>query len=81
MNYPECEKLIIAKNSEIKDFIDWMKQEGYVLCKVYRGELRQTYNTTTIDLLGAFFSIDMDKVEEEKKKILELIGEGWTFLE
>ena len=79
---PECEKLasVSDKSNELGHFLDWMFTENdYVLCKWYEdeGEDGQDYyrvhlsNSLINDVLAKFFHIDLDKVEQERRALLE----------
>ena len=83
---PECEKLLAVseKSNEIGEFLDWMFREtDYVLAKWCEEECEdgQDYYRVHLsdgminDILAEFFHIDLDKVEQERKALLEWVRE------
>lgn len=85
MKYPECEKLkeVSEDSNKIGAFLDWlMYDKGIVLSKEYEGECehceRSIDQLFPIDvnieqLLADYFEIDLYKVEEERRKMLEIL--------
>lgn len=83
--YPECEKLhaVHEESQKIGDILEWLQQEqGYTLCKYqdeeYSPEMDEgfpagfypTYERIE-ELLAKYFQIDMDKVDDERRQMLE----------
>jgi hypothetical protein len=73
--YPECEKmaLITDKSQVIGEFMDWLLGR-YVLCQYkhpLHGDWPVPQNVNIQKLLAEFFEIDLDKVDAEKKAMLE----------
>ena len=66
--YPECEKLAIVSDESqtIGVFLDWLCEEM---------DVNVEYDTglTINELLAKFYDIDLNKVEEERRAILEYI--------
>ena len=81
--YPECEKQakIIDKAQVCGEFLDWLRAHGLVLAEwVHRGnpepegwdELWQTRKSIN-QLLAGFFEIDLAKIEQEQRAMLDAI--------
>jgi hypothetical protein len=75
--YPECEKMAAIKDKSqvIGEFLEWASEtQGFRLCisDWYSNEYIPIGMTTEI-LLAKFFDIDLNKVEIEKRKILDNI--------
>lgn len=72
--YPECEKLAeVSKDSQIiGQFLDEMKYAGKELCTFDDSEEQWMPVRGTIEsILAEYFGIDMNKVEEERRAILD----------
>lgn len=72
--YPEHQKLkaISDKSQCVADFWDYMEQQGIVFAE--RGENSQfLYHTmkNKRDFIAEFFDIDMNKIEAEKRAMIE----------
>lgn len=72
---PECEKLraVKEKSQAIGEFLDWLSSQGIVLAAwntdgCDRLELRRG---SIEELLAEYFNIDLDKVETEKRALLD----------
>ena len=75
--YPEHEKLSKIKNESqaIGEFVEWLEGKGIELCAI-PPEFDHTYlpiHRSINDLLAEHFSIDLDKIEQEKRQMLEAI--------
>ena len=72
-DYPECEKL--AKIAPLSQQMgEFLMESNYVLCKWC--DLRKGYHPVTPDIqtmLAEHFEIDMHKVEEERRAMLEAL--------
>jgi len=77
--FPECEKMsaIRDKSQVIGEFIEWMKQErGLTICSCSACGNYYVPTATTIEqLLLKFFDIDQDKVETERRSMLNSMRE------
>jgi len=76
--YPEHEKMkTVQENSQIiGEFLEWLSSKNLSLCKWQdgvTGEGYYAYHFSIEELLAEFFNIDLKKVEEEKKSMLESI--------
>lgn len=79
MKYPECEKMNkVAKESQaIGNFLEWLsKNKKLTLCEFIEGDAYTydryiPYHYQIEELLAKFFKIDLNKVEQERRQILE----------
>lgn len=74
--YPECEKMAKVKDKSqiIGEFIDWIiETQKFIVCvdSGYGGYY--PVNITIEELLAKFFGIDLNKVEEERRQMLDEI--------
>jgi len=75
--YPECEKLKMVINASllIVEFLEWLSsKKNLSLCEWKDGYTGQGYYSSHYqieDLLAEFFEIDLKKVEEERRQIIE----------
>lgn len=73
--YPEHEKLkqIQRESQTIGEFIEWLESNGMVVCEWTDGNCDNWMRTTlsTNRLLAKFFDIDLDKLEAEKRQMLD----------
>jgi hypothetical protein len=74
--YPECTKMRNARSSSqpIGDFLEWCQEQGLVLCSYNKhrwGGVYEPHNESTERLLARHLDIDLDKVEEERRAMLE----------
>ncbi len=73
--YPECDKLLAVKNQSQAqgEFLDWLSDKGIALCEIdqnyYPMYVPVRKNTET--LLAEYHGIDLNKVEKERKEMLE----------
>jgi hypothetical protein len=88
---PECEKLaaISDQSNQIGDFLNWLANQGLNICEWVNNEDDDTneympeillpagYHTSTgaNRLLAKYFEIDLDKVEQERRALLEWLQE------
>ena len=72
--YPECEKLsaVSADSNKIGAFLDWLVYDKGIYLAEY-SELDELWaiNTPFERLLAEYFEIDLDKVEDERRAMLE----------
>ena len=75
--YPECDKMIaVSKESHaIGNFLEWLNEQKIVLAEYgtergYRGTLFHTH-VSIEKLLAQYFEIDLDKVENERRRMLK----------
>lgn len=73
MKYPEHEKQskIIDKSQVVGEFLEWLEQEG-----MFVGEWSTdiTYYYTN-KLLARYFDINLDKIDDEKRQMIEELRE------
>ena len=78
--YPDCpetDKLVaIAKDSQkIGSFLEWLQENDFVIAYYGRNDILYQHRQTTNDLLAEYFKIDLDKVETERRAILNHLQE------
>ena len=87
--YPEHEKMraISEKSQVVGEFIDWLREDGHDICKFekhtrHSDELGDwtpegwyPQRRRIEQLLADFFEIDLDKIEDEKRAMLEQMRE------
>lgn len=83
-DYPECDKflLVSAESEKIGEFIDWLSRQGIQLCtwvendrKIITGGDYFPTNMNITELLAQYFDIDLQKIEQEKRAMLEELRE------
>lgn len=69
---PECEKLkaVSARSQEIGEFIDWLSTKGFCLASYRDNELCASHLGIE-QLLAGFFEINLNKVEKERRQLLD----------
>jgi hypothetical protein len=88
---PECEKLasVSDRSNEIGEFLNWIAGQGLIISEWVKNEdddtndympeilLSAGYHTNTgiNKLLAKYFEIDLDKVEQERRALLEWLRE------
>ena len=79
-NYSEHEKLkkVSEKSQAIGDFVNWLSLKKEIMFAKYHKTEKGTYENfpkpVCVNIekyLAEFFEINLDKLEEEKRKILE----------
>lgn len=79
---PECDRLAAVREDSqmIGEFLDWLNSaKGYRLCTLERRpwmDEPETWQPIYIGIervLAEYFSINLDKVEQEKRLVLEAI--------
>ena len=78
--YPEHEKLkaLNGANQTVGDFIEWLGEQGLVIAKWSDdgGDYMWPAGKSRDELIAEFFDIDRDKLEEEKREMLNKIRES-----
>ena len=72
--YPEHEKLkaLGGANQIVGDFIGWLSEQGIELCeRTRRRDELVPCGKSRDDLLAEFFDIDTEKLEDEKRQMLD----------
>lgn len=73
--YPEHTKLRAVKDRSqcVGEFIEWLDEQGIFLAEYWGGRDRTLYRAheSRDSLLARFFEIDRDRLEEEKRAMLE----------
>lgn len=72
MNYPEHEKLkaVQPDSQKLGEFLEWLQAQGWVIAQWDNEELGHI-GYTTQQILAQYFEINLKKVEEEKRAMLE----------
>lgn len=87
---PECDKIrsVHDKSQLIGEFLEWLRSQGIQLCKDTSATVRclecgeeypvgiMPHHESIEQLLARFFSIDLVKAEDERRKILEDLRSG-----
>jgi hypothetical protein len=76
--HPECDKLLAVKerSQAIGEFLEWLTGEkGVVLATWFPPGRLESGGYRIEKLLAEFFEIDLDKVEQEKRVMLEELRE------
>ena len=77
MNCPECEKMaaVQKESRELSNFVDWLREQGYEICEENESENRpyDRLRKSNEQLFADYFGIDLKKVEEERRALLEEI--------
>lgn len=77
--YPEHERIhaVKEKSQAIGEFIDWLREKGVTLCTFRQHEYWPLDNIqgkrarTIEEILSIYFDIDQDKIEKEKRAMLD----------
>lgn len=79
-DYPECERMsAVADDShKLGAFLDWLNEQGIHLAKYediegYRDPVLVFHGERYEELLARYFDIDLDKVEREKRAMLDVL--------
>ena len=73
----ECEKMVVVKerSQELSNFVDWLREQSLWICEEVEEHwvpTRKSYE----QLFADYFGIDLKKVEEERRALLEEIRGG-----
>jgi hypothetical protein len=73
----ECEKLnsVQEKSQPIGEFIDWMQNRGFVISSYDEDGNLYPCRISINLFLAQYFEIDLDKVEQERRALLEWLRE------
>lgn len=78
MRYPECEKLAEVSPAPqiVGNFLDWLSnKKNLTLCEWVDNDIDEghhhPYHYQIEELLAEFFEIDLVKVEQERRQMLE----------
>ena len=76
--YPEHEKLkaLGGKNQVVGDFVEWLGEKGFTICESGCGPGSEIYEPAfkrTEEWIAEFFEIDAEKLENEKRQMLDKI--------
>jgi hypothetical protein len=73
--YPQHDalKVIQPLSQACGAFLEWLGEQGYVLCKHYHGNYAPA-GISRDHLLAEHFEIDLEKLEEEKRAMLRSLN-------
>ena len=71
--YPECNKMLEVQDQSqtIGEFLDWLLHDKGAEIAEWRGDQLFPMRGSIESLLAEFFEIDLEKVEKERRAILE----------
>jgi hypothetical protein len=75
--YPECEKMAAVKDKSqiIGEFLEWLTHERLIRVELcVRNDIHDNLipcYPSTEELLAEFFDIDLNKIEKEKRQMLD----------
>jgi hypothetical protein len=77
-NCPECEKLekVAEESNDIGQFIEWLLEHEYQICTYSEMDGDGEYvaaHTSIEELLASYFKIDLKKVEQERRALLDWV--------
>lgn len=67
---------LVDHSQIIGEFIDWIEGQGIYLAKWGENDVLYPYHESIEKLLARFFNIDLEKVDEEKMRLLRWIREA-----
>jgi len=79
VEYPECEKMSKVKEQSqiIGEFLDWLQNERGITLAEYGSGLNNQHlypiYKTIEKILAEYFEIDLDKVEQERRAMLDVL--------
>lgn len=57
------------KSQAIGEFLEWLQQQGYVVCEKTSGHYFPALKSTE-ELLAQYFGVDLEEAEREKRAVL-----------
>lgn len=80
---PECEKLaaISEESNRIGEFLSWLSRQDIIIAQydsfgdLYRSRNYQLTDSGINRMLAEYYEIDLDKVERERRALLDWIRE------
>lgn len=66
-----------ARSQEIGEFLEWLGQQGYVICCSGRYPPAPAGKSTE-QLLAEYFGIDLEAAERERRAVLDFVREQRT---
>jgi len=72
--YPEHEKIaaLNGENEVVGDFIEWLRSQGYSVCKFVDGRrIPNIVNKSTEEWIAEYFELDREKFSEEKEAMFK----------
>jgi hypothetical protein len=59
----------------VGEFLDWLGEKGYHLGRYSEGGNAYDAGPRPADLIAAFYDIDLNKIEQERRALLEYVRE------
>lgn len=83
---PELDRMrgVRDEAATISEFLDWLGSENLSICSLVKNRANPSdsyyapISTSNEKLLAAFFEIDLDKIEKERRLLLEQIRQEST---
>ncbi len=81
-NYPQSQKKLQTRKEgdTIALFLVWLETKGYAICAPTAGMMDMPYHLPLHkpinEWLADYFEIDLDKLEQERIEILNMLAEG-----
>lgn len=74
---PECERLaaVSEESNKIGSFLDWMQSKGLVIASYDDDGYLYSAHISINHLLAEYYEIDLDKVEQERRALLDWVRE------
>ena len=74
METPECDKLLEVHEESrvIGEFLDWANSRGIYLANFYEERGLVVDRRSHDQILADYYNIDLDKIEEERRYLLEM---------
>jgi hypothetical protein len=75
--YPEHDRQakVLEKTHAIGDFLEWAGEHGYLLCRYSERFEEFTPAGSFLNVLAEYAGIDLDKIEAEKRAMLDRLRE------
>lgn len=79
MKTPELDRMrdVHERSQEIGDFLEWLRyDENHVQLAIWDGEKLIPFHYNIEQLLANYFHIDLNKVESERRALLDALREA-----
>lgn len=75
---PECDRMVVVApfSQHIGDFLDWLEEQGrYIAYRDDDDDRLYIHMEPKTQLLARFYEVDLDKVEDERRQLLDALQE------